>query len=113
MHEMALAEGVLQIVEDTMRGQSDGRITAVWLEIGELSTVEPSAMQFCFEAVVKGSVADGARLEIDRIPGQAWCHDCGKTVHVAHLIAPCPFCGGFKLQVTGGEDMRVKEMEMA
>ncbi len=112
MHEMALAEGVLQIVEDTVQGQSCSKVVKIWLEIGELSHVEPAAMEFCFEAVVKGSIAEGAALQIDRAPGKAWCHNCGHEVHVASLIAACPLCNGFKLQVTGGEDMRVKEMEV-
>lgn len=112
MHEMALAEGVLQIVEDTVRGEGDVRVKTVVLEIGELSHVMPEAMDFCFEAVVRGSVAEGARLEIHRAPGRAWCHTCATEVRVASLVDACPECGGFKLQVTGGEEMRVKEMEV-
>ncbi len=113
MHEMALAEGVLQIVQDTVRDQPCKRVVAVTLEIGELSHVMPDAMRFCFDAVVKGSIAEGARLEIDRAPGRAWCHTCATEVHVASLVADCPECGGHQLQVTGGEDMRVREMEVA
>ncbi|MCP3971595.1 MAG: hydrogenase maturation nickel metallochaperone HypA [Rhodobacteraceae bacterium] len=111
MHEMSLAEGVLQVVEDHV--DTADRVTMVRLEIGQLSHVEPEALAFCFEAVVKGSVAEGARLEIDRAPGQAWCHNCGRGVEVSSLIDACPDCGGFQLQVTGGNEMRVKEMEVA
>ncbi len=112
MHEMALAEGVLQIIEDTVRDQNCNKVETVWLEIGELSHVEPEAMRFCFEAVVKNTIAEGASLQIDRAPGRAWCHDCAKEVHVSSLVAACPECKSYKLQVTGGEDMRVKEMEV-
>lgn len=109
---MALAESVVQIVDEQAHKAGSDHITVVWLEIGELSHVEPDAMRFCFDAVAQGTRAQGARLEIDRAPGKAWCHNCACHVHVPSLIAPCPECGGHQLQVTGGEDMRVKEMEV-
>ncbi|MCP5038697.1 MAG: hydrogenase maturation nickel metallochaperone HypA [Rhodobacteraceae bacterium] len=112
MHEMALAEGVLGIVEQTVKGQSCTKVTKVRLEIGELSHVAPEALRFCFKAVMNGTIAQGATLEIDRTPGRAWCHDCGQNVPVSTLGAPCPECDGFKLQITGGEDMRVRDMEV-
>lgn len=112
MHEMALAEGVLRICEDHVRRAEAGKVVAVWVEIGELSHVDPDALAFSFGAVVMGTLAEGARLEIERVPGRAWCHDCGQEVAVHSLIDACPVCGGYKLQVTGGEQMRVKEMEV-
>lgn len=112
MHEMSLAEGVLQIIEDQAQQQDFSRVKTVWLEIGQLSHVSPEAISFCFDAVTKGTVAEGAALEILRPPGQAWCHDCMAKVEVAALADPCPRCGGHKLQVTDGEEMRVKELEV-
>jgi len=112
MHEMSLAEGVLKILQDQAKAQAFNRVMTVWLEIGELSHVDPHAISFCFDAVTRGSIAEGARLEIVCTPGQAWCHDCAKTVTVSSLIDACPDCGGHKLHVTGGEDMRVQELEV-
>jgi len=112
MHEMALAEGVLQILQDQAKAQDFATVKTVWLEIGELSHVSPEAISFCFDAVTRGTLAGGATLEIIRTPGKAWCHDCGEAVCVSSLIAPCPTCGGHKLQVTEGEDMRVREVEV-
>lgn len=112
MHEMSLAEGVLQIMEDQAKSQNFTKVKTVWLEIGQLSHVDPDAISFCFEAVTKGSLADGAKLEIIRTPGQAWCHGCTQQVHVTSLVEACPNCGGHKIQVTDGDDMRVKELEV-
>lgn len=112
MHEMALAEGVLQILQDQAQAQNFTKVKTVWLKLGELSHVDPDAIRFCFDAVVRGSIAEGAKLEIMRTPGQAWCHDCAKTVPMPSRVEPCPSCGGYKLQVTDGEDMRVHELEV-
>lgn len=113
MHEMGLAESVVSIVEDNARAAGAARVALVRLEIGALSQVIPEAMEFCFDAVSKGTLAEGAILEIERSPGQAWCHDCMAKIEIPALGSPCPTCGGYKLQVTGGEEMRVKEMEIA
>jgi hydrogenase nickel incorporation protein HypA/HybF len=112
MHEMSLAEGVLQLIEDAACQQAFSRVKTVWLEIGQLSTVEPEAMAFCFDAVTRDSLADGARLEIVRVPGQAWCMQCSQSVAVVESYAACPQCGSYQLQVTGGNEMRVKELEV-
>jgi len=113
MHEMSLAEGVLQLIEEAARKDHFARVTTVWLEIGQLSSVEPEAMAFCFDAVTRGSVAQGARLEIITLPGVGWCMACEKTVPMTEVFDACPQCGGYQMQVTGGTEMRVKEMEVS
>ncbi|KAF0162779.1 MAG: hydrogenase nickel incorporation protein HypA/HybF [Rhodocyclaceae bacterium] len=113
MHEMSLAEGILQLVEDAARQQEFSRVTAVWLEIGQLSGVEVEAMKFCFDAVTRDSIADGARLEIISLPGTGWCMVCSKTVPMTEVFGECPQCGSHQMQVTGGTEMRVKELEVA
>ena len=69
MHELSLAEGVLDLIEETARREGFSRVHGVWLEIGRQSAVEPEAMRFCFDAVVRGTLAEGARLEIDVTDG--------------------------------------------
>ena len=113
MHEMSLAEGVLQLIEDAARAQEFSRVTTVWLEIGQLSGVEVEAMKFCFDAVVRDSIADGARLEIIATPGTGWCMQCSQTVPMQEVFGECPQCGSHQMQVTGGTEMRVKELEVA
>lgn len=110
MHEMSLAEGILQIVEDTAARQGFHRVTEVRLEIGALSGVEVEALSFCLDVVLKGSVADGARVELERVPGQGYCLGCGETVCVNALYDPCPTCGSYQVQATGGTEMRVKDL---
>lgn len=112
MHEMSLAEGVLQIVEDAARSQGFVRVKTVILEIGQLAAVETEAMRFCFDAVTRGSIADGAVLEIVDLPGQGWCMKCAATVEITEQFGACPQCGSYQVQATGGTEMRVKELEV-
>ncbi len=112
MHEMALAEGILQLVEETAQRERAQRVKLVVLEIGELSTVEADALRFCFDAVTKGSIANAAALEIVHVPGVGWCMECAATLPMQELFGACPQCGGYQMQATGGTEMRVKEIEI-
>ena len=112
MHEMSLAEGVLQLIEDSAKAQDFSRVRAVWLEIGQLSSVEPEAMRFCFDAVMRGTLAEGARLEIVIVDGGGQCANCGQTVRIAAVYDACPACGGHPVTPLVGTAMRVRELEV-
>ena len=112
MHEMSLAMGILQIVEDAARAQRFQRVRSVEVEIGELAAVEAEAIRFCFAAVTRGTLAEGAKLHVTSVLGEGLCFNCNQTVPLAALYDPCPICGGYPVQATGGTEMRVKELEV-
>lgn len=112
MHEMALAEGIRNIIEDQARTHGFAAVRLVRLEIGTFAGVEKPALAFCFETVMRGSPAEGATLEMIDLPGRAMCYDCGEEVEIDDRLAPCPKCGGARLMPTGGDEMRIKDMEV-
>lgn len=112
MHEMSLCESILDILEQQAQAQHYRKVKTVWLEIGALSSVEPGAMRFCFDAVMRGSLADRARLEIIHVQARAWCLQCCQNVAVEQRYDACPACGSHQLQINAGEEMRIKELEV-
>jgi hydrogenase nickel incorporation protein HypA/HybF len=112
MHELSLCEGVIQILVEQARVQHYARVKTIWLEIGTLAAVEVEALRFGFEVIARGTLAEGARLVILSVPGRAWCSSCGNAVALAHRGASCPQCGGYQLEVIGGEELRIKELEV-
>jgi hydrogenase nickel incorporation protein HypA/HybF len=112
MHELSICEGVVQILIEQARVQHYSRVKTAWLEIGALAGVEVEALRFGFEVITRGTLAEGARLEIISIPGRAWCFPCGEAVALEQRGAPCPQCGGYQLEVTRGEELRIKELEV-
>ncbi|MGZ4957712.1 MAG: hydrogenase maturation nickel metallochaperone HypA [Methylomonas sp.] len=112
MHEMSLCEGILGVLQEQSRTQNFQRVRTVFLEIGVLAGVEVDAMRFSFDVVMQGTLADRARLEISLVPGSAWCLGCGQQVEVSQLYDECPLCGSYQLQVDGGQQMRIKELEV-
>lgn len=110
MHEMSLAEGILQIAEDSAAREGFERVKEIRLEIGALAGVEVDALRFCLDVVLKGSLANGARVALETLPGRGWCLACGGEVEIAALYDPCPRCGGYQVQATGGTELRVKDL---
>lgn len=112
MHEMSLAENVLQIIEDTAHQQSFTRVKTIWLEIGQLACVEQESLRFCFDVVARDSIAQHAQLEIIVIPAAGWCELCMQEVPMAALYDACLHCGNYGLKVVRGDSLRVKELEV-
>jgi hydrogenase nickel incorporation protein HypA/HybF len=109
MHELGITEEVIAVVCEHARG---AKVVRVVLEIGKLSAVLPDAVRFCFDLCSRGTAADGAVLEIIETPGRARCRACGTEVVLERPFGFCD-CGGTDLEWLSGEELRVKEMEVA
>jgi hydrogenase nickel incorporation protein HypA/HybF len=112
MHEMSLVESMIELIESESRTRGFARVSRVRLAIGALGHVEPEAMRFCFDAVARGTIVEGAQLDIRTVPGEAWCLDCGKRVAIAERHGACPDCGRYHMQMTGGDELRLDELEV-
>lgn len=109
MHELSITRNVVAIVSEHARARKVLRVT---LEVGKLSAIMPEAIRFCFEACTKDTPLEGARLEILEIPGSATCRECGAEFALYEPVAHC-VCGSVNLAWCGGDELKVKEMEVA
>jgi len=112
MHEMSIVEGIRSVIDDAARDQGFDKVTRVRLEIGRFAGVEKDALFFAWDAVMNGSVAEGSELVVIDLPGKAMCYDCAEEVEIADRLDPCPKCGGAKLLAQGGDEMRIKDLEV-
>ncbi len=108
MHEMSITRNIVAIVGEHA---GDRRVLRVRLEIGKLSAVIPEAIRFCFDIATRGTVLEGARLEIVEIPGRARCRECGRKIDLKGPVGSCP-CGSRHLERLAGEELKIKEMEL-
>ena len=112
MHEVSLCENIRDLLEEQAAAQDFSRVKHVWLEIGPLSCVEPEALRFGFDAVMRGSLAEGATLDIATPEATALCLRCDQTVPVKRRYDTCPNCGSAELLLTGGEELRIRKLEV-
>ncbi len=109
MHEMSIAMAVVDACAERAAG---AKVLRVRLEIGALAAVVEDAVRFCFDECARDTVVEGARLEIVHIPGRAECVACGQSLAMSSLIGRCR-CGSIDLRLVAGEELRVKNMEIA
>jgi hydrogenase nickel incorporation protein HypA/HybF len=112
VHEMAISESIVSLLEEEARRQHYARVRKVWLEIGPLSGIETEALRFTFDVAAKGTLAEDAKLEIIETEALGWCLPCERVVPIRQRFDACPRCGAHQLQVTAGEGMRIKELEV-
>lgn len=112
MHELALCHSMVQIIEQQAALQDFQRVEIVRLEIGALTCVEPEALRFCFDTVTRGTLAEGAAIDIVTVPAVARCRDCGAEQTIHRWSTACSSCGGYRLDIRGGDRMQIKEMEV-
>lgn len=113
MHELPITQGILDTA--VIAGQQAGaqRITAIDLVIGALSSVVDDSVQFYFDILSQGTLAEGATLRFRRTPARATCLDCDATFEATLPLAPaCPNCGSPAVRVAGGRDFYVESIEI-
>jgi hydrogenase nickel incorporation protein HypA/HybF len=108
MHELSITQSVVDAVCERAAGRP---VHSVKVQVGALTAVVPEAMRFCFELVVAGTVAEGARLDIERRAGAAHCRGCGADIVIDDLILLCP-CGSADVDVTAGRELHILSMEV-
>ena len=109
MHELSIAEAIVAIAER----HAEGRIvTKVEVRVGHLRQVVPSALEFAFELVCKGTVLDGAELELEDVPARGRCRDCGVETTMSGFPLACSACGGLDMEILAGEELQVESLEL-
>ena len=109
MHELSIAESVVQIASRHANGR---RVTKVRIKVGHLRQVVPSALAFGFELVAEGTPVEGAELEMEQVPAVGRCRECGVESQLRHFPLQCGACGSFDLEVVKGEELLVESLEL-
>ena len=111
MHELALSESILAILEEQARAEGIDTIHKVVLEVGAMAGVEPESLRFCFDAVTRNSIAQGAELVLIHLPAIALCRECKVSFPLHNLLTPCPHCSALGAQLIEGMELRLREFE--
>jgi hydrogenase nickel incorporation protein HypA/HybF len=113
MHELYLAEAIINIVQDYAARDGFKKVNSVSLSYGRLSCIEPKALQFAFDVQAKDTPAEGAALEFQILPAMMHCFSCEKDLEVKALTGVCPSCGGNEVILTAGtEELQILELDV-
>jgi len=112
MHEMGIAQNILDIALSAAGEEGASKITRINLVAGELRGIVPLQLTFCFGLVAKDTMAGGAYLSIEEVPVRGHCNDCNSDFTVKEYEYVCPTCNSTKIQVTGGTELSIKDIEI-
>lgn len=112
MHEVGLMQSVLTMSIKAAEAHRAPRIDAIHLRIGALAGVVPDALQFAFECLRKGTLAESAQLKIESVPILCWCRKCKSDFRPENQFTPCPKCGLNDFEIRGGLEMNLVSLEI-
>ena len=112
MHELSLMESTLAIAVGEAEKQHARKITGLRMRVGEFSGVVVEALEFAFSALTPGTLAEGAVLQIDKVPLSCYCSTCRRDVALPTLAFECPVCGGSALEIRKGRELEIVSIEV-
>ena len=112
MHELGIAASVLQEVQQEAQRHKGTRLRKVKVRVGELSGVNPEALSFGFEVLVRDAGLEPLGLEIETCPRRQRCPACQETFMVTDYDLRCPNCGTAETEFVGGDELELASLEM-
>jgi hydrogenase nickel incorporation protein HypA/HybF len=112
MHELSIAESILEAVRKELASRPGARPTRVGLRIGELAAVDVDSLSFCFEAVLRGTEWEGLVLDARVCAQRRICKDCGNEFAVIEYNASCPACAGSNTRMISGDELDFDYLEV-
>lgn len=115
MHELPVTESILKVVLKHAEKNSVCQVVSISLQIGKLSDLEDEWIQRYFDYLSKGTLAEGAKLKIERMPIMVQCSACStsyeaEAASLGDLV--CPACGGKNITLVSGREYYIKDMEV-
>ena len=112
MHEMSIAQSLIDIVRDEMLKHDAKSLRSVRLNVGQMTAIVPDALSFCFQVITDGTEMEGARLIMEIIPLMGYCSECEEEFEIKDYAFLCPSCGSTKINTIGGQDLSIVEIEV-
>ena len=113
MHELSVAQGILDLVQRHVPIEQAGAVRAVTVRLGRLSGVVAESLEFCFGAIVAGTPYQAASLAFDYVATRARCADCSGEFEIDDVVFRCQACGGPRVRLVSGDELQVVAVELA
>jgi hydrogenase nickel incorporation protein HypA/HybF len=112
MHELSITQSLLEIALRHAERASAQRITRLNLVIGELASIVDDSVQFYWDIISQDTIAEGAQLHFERVPGTLRCLACGYTFPLDGRDYACPICRERQVVAAGGDEFRLESIEV-
>lgn len=103
MHELPVTQSLLKLAVQHAEAAKATRITHIYIKIGQLSSYVDESVQFYWDLISKGTLAQGATLHFHRVPMELECRDCAHCFEPTGASFECPKCKSDHVQVVSGD----------
>lgn len=107
MHELGIADSILDVARAEWKRNRSTRLISVGIKLGDVAGVDPDALSFCFDALVKDSELEPLTLAIERSPHRRLCPRCADEFPVVDYESACPKCGEPHTTLSGGDELEI------
>lgn len=111
MHETAIAQSLIDLMVREAESAGGGRIAAARLVLGEMSGVDEETLRFAFDVCTRGTIAEGCRLDVERVPVRLRCRACGAE-GADDPFLPCGTCGAVGYEMLSGRELRLASLDL-
>jgi hydrogenase nickel incorporation protein HypA/HybF len=112
MHEMGITQGILASAIDAAEAEHATRINEIRISVGDMTDVVEDALQFAFEALREGTMAEDAVLVVNHVSPKSRCMACGKEFEHDKWDLTCPACESFICEVIEGRELRIDSIDI-
>jgi hydrogenase nickel incorporation protein HypA/HybF len=112
MHELPVTESMLEIAQRKAQESGACRVTAIYLVIGQLSSIVDDSIQFYWDIISQGTLAEGAKLHFRRVQAELLCLDCGCRYALEDERLACPACASSAIKVVAGEEFHMEAIDV-
>ncbi len=112
MHELSIAESIVDIVHQYVDKERLTDVRSVCVKVGTFSGVVPDSLEFSYQAITAGTELERSTLTMERIPFVIECRDCQRESVSEDGITQCPLCSSFSTSIISGRELQVKDIEL-
>jgi hydrogenase nickel incorporation protein HypA/HybF len=112
MHELALAESILDAVSRELEAYPGATPVRVGVKVGVMAAVDVDALRFCFEIALRGSKWPLLKLDAEAVPGESHCLDCGHRMLAETTVLDCGRCGSTQTEMHGSDELDLTCLEV-
>ena len=113
MHELGIVFYIIRDVKQTAEENGVSRVSAVVMDIGEVSTVVPEYLTDCWRwAADKEDLLKGCELKVNLIPAVTHCDGCGHEYETVSYGKTCPQCHSENTWLLRGNEVEIKQIEV-
>jgi len=113
MHELSIAQSLVEIAENAAREAQAVKVEAVYLRIGAMSGVVKDALTFSYDIATHGTLLEGSAILITELPIIIYCPTCQAERELGSVqLLCCPVCDTPSNDIRQGREIEIESLEI-